>query len=442
PINKQHLRYIYIIFFPLTESPKPVVIIKPDTHVFRGETVILRCEIVIGGDTEWTYSWYKNNTENPDHTTQEFNISSVTEYYDTDKYTCSGKRNDSQNSQFSDPVSLAVSEKPKPELRSDLKGDVLTGNSVTLYCTLKLQSAAWRFNWITQTNSTEIETEAHFYTIRSVSVSDGGQYRCRAGRGNPVYYTHYSDALWVNVTESPKPVVNIKPDTQVYRGERVTFRCDIQTGGDTEWTYSWYKDSSIFYSSHITQEFTLECYSSGIYTCSGRRNDSQLSQISDPFTLSVLAKPNLSVRLNPQIPNYTGDRVTLSCNLQGTGWEIIWYTEYQQSKYLTSGDTQNNTLNVTLSNEGQTTFYCKAHRGNYVSEFSDPATITLKARPKSVVKVQPAECVFIGESITLTCEIQAGGSWQYHWYRDNKELSDAAGEKTYTITDVKESNKV
>ncbi|KAF5896692.1 carcinoembryonic antigen-related cell adhesion molecule 5-like, partial [Clarias magur] len=435
--------------YPQRESPKPVVIIKPDRQVFRGETVILRCEIVTGEDTEihredteiWTYSWYKNNTESPDNTTQEFNISSVTEYYDTDNYTCRGRRNDSQNSETSDPVTLSVSKKPKPELTSDQKEDVLTGNSVTLTCRLNVLSTGWKFYWITQTNSTETETERHFHTINSVRVSDGGQYRCRAGRGNPVYYTHYSDALWVNVTESPKPVVIIKPDTQVYRGETVTFRCDIQTGGDTEWTYSWYRDGTTFYSSHITQEFTLECYSSGNYTCRGRRNDSQLSQISDPVTLSVSGKPNLSVRLNPQSPNYTGDKVTLSCNLQGTGWEFLWYTEYQQSKYLTPGDTQNNTLNVTVSNEGQTTFYCKALRRNYVSEFSDPATITLKARPKSVVKVQPAESVFIGESVTFACEIQTGGSWQYHWYRDNKELSDAAGEKTYTITDVKESNK-
>ncbi|KAF5892236.1 carcinoembryonic antigen-related cell adhesion molecule 5-like, partial [Clarias magur] len=88
----------------------------------------------------------------------------------------------------------------KPELTSDLKGAALTGNSVILSCTLKLQSAGWRFYWIKDTQSTETETKTFHYFIRSVSVSDGGQYRCRAGRGNPVYYTDYSDALWVNVT--------------------------------------------------------------------------------------------------------------------------------------------------------------------------------------------------------------------------------------------------
>ncbi|KAF5890889.1 carcinoembryonic antigen-related cell adhesion molecule 5-like, partial [Clarias magur] len=97
---------------------------------------------------------------------------------------------------------------PKPDLTSSRKGETLTGNSVTLTCKLKLQSAGWKFYWKKNTQSTETETETHSssyyyysnHTITPVSVSDGGGYQCRAGRGNPVYYTHYSDALWVNVT--------------------------------------------------------------------------------------------------------------------------------------------------------------------------------------------------------------------------------------------------
>ncbi|KAF5890150.1 Fc receptor-like protein 5 isoform X1, partial [Clarias magur] len=248
--------------------------------------------------------------------------------------------------------------------------------------------------------------------------------------------------LKLAVLKSPKPVVIIKPDTQVFRGETVTFRCDIQTGGDTEWTYSWYKNDKPH---STTQEYIISSVTDsdgGKYTCRGtRRSDSQLSQISDHVTLSVLEKPKATVRVNPQSSIYTGDRVTLSCDLQSTGWTFLWYNNDQKSNPLSPGARDNNTLSVTVSNEGEIKYYCKARRGNYESEFSDPVTVTVRARPQPVVKVQPAESVFIGESITLTCEIQTGGSWQYHWYRDNKELSDAAGEKTYTITDVKESNK-
>ncbi|KAF5888343.1 Fc receptor-like protein 5, partial [Clarias magur] len=151
-------------------------------------------------------------------------------------------------------------------------------------------------------------------------------------------------------------------------------------------------------------------------------------------------KPKPTVKVNPQSSIYTGDRVTLSCDLPSTGWTFIWHS-YQQLKYLASVETHSNTLDVTGSNVGETTYYCKPRRGNYESDYSNAAKITVRVRPQPVVKVQPAESVFIGESVTLICEVQTGGSWQYHWYRDNKELSDAAGKKTYTITDVKESNK-
>ncbi|XP_053350758.1 low affinity immunoglobulin gamma Fc region receptor III-like [Clarias gariepinus] len=192
-----------------SESPKPVVIIKPDTQVFRGERVTFRCDMKRGGDTEWTYEWYRDGyTFSPYSTAQEFTVTD--NYYSSGKYTCRGRRRDSQLSQISDPVTLSVSEKPKAVITSSPKGDVLTGNSVTLTCTLNVQSAGWKFYWITPTQSTETETAAQYnsyyyyyyyslYTIRSVSVSDRGQYKCRAGRGNPVYYTQYSDALWVNV---------------------------------------------------------------------------------------------------------------------------------------------------------------------------------------------------------------------------------------------------
>ncbi|KAF5888318.1 carcinoembryonic antigen-related cell adhesion molecule 5-like, partial [Clarias magur] len=57
---------------------------------------------------------------------------------------------------------------PKPELTSDLKGAALTGNSVTLTCTLKLQSAGWTFYWIKDTQSTETDHYYNHYFIRQL----------------------------------------------------------------------------------------------------------------------------------------------------------------------------------------------------------------------------------------------------------------------------------
>ncbi|KAK3567064.1 hypothetical protein QTP86_009258 [Hemibagrus guttatus] len=248
-----------------TESPKPVVIIKPNKQLFIGEKGTFICDIQSAKDTEWTYIWNnKKYTESLDYKTQEFSISSVT-VSDSGTYTCRGKSSDSQFTEDSDPVTLTVSEKPKPEITSSLKGAVLTGNSVTLYCTLKPQSAGWLFYWIKPTQNNWTETESDSYTISSVRVSD---------------------------RVSPKPVVVIKPDSQVFRGQSVTFRCDKQSAEDTEWTYIWYKKDYTESLDYKTQEFNISSVTdsdSGIYTCRGMSSDSQFSEASDPVTLTVSA---------------------------------------------------------------------------------------------------------------------------------------------------------
>ncbi|RXN12143.1 Fc receptor 5 [Labeo rohita] len=88
---------------------------------------------------------------------------------------------------------------PKPELTSDPAGAALTGNTVTLICRMD-PSTGWDFYWYKHTlNSETKKTKTNSYRVKIDSVSDGGQYWCRAGRGKPVYYTQYSEALWVNV---------------------------------------------------------------------------------------------------------------------------------------------------------------------------------------------------------------------------------------------------
>uniref|UniRef100_A0AAY5EXB5 Ig-like domain-containing protein n=1 Tax=Electrophorus electricus TaxID=8005 RepID=A0AAY5EXB5_ELEEL len=87
-----------------------VCLVSPDNHVFRGETVTLRCDIQGEGDTGWTNSWYKNNYSiYPYNTYNPYMISSVTQYY-SGTYTCSGYRGrDSQSSEISNAVTLTVS---------------------------------------------------------------------------------------------------------------------------------------------------------------------------------------------------------------------------------------------------------------------------------------------------------------------------------------------
>ncbi|XP_043114351.1 B-cell receptor CD22-like, partial [Puntigrus tetrazona] len=69
------------------EKLKPRVIIKPDQHVFRGETVTLRCDIYDEGVTSWRYFWYKEGLGSVFKYGQEHTFSSVSES-DSGEYSC------------------------------------------------------------------------------------------------------------------------------------------------------------------------------------------------------------------------------------------------------------------------------------------------------------------------------------------------------------------
>ncbi len=92
-----------------TERPKAKVTIKPDQHVFRGDTVTLRCDIYGEGVTSWQYSWYKDSSGSVFSELQEHTFSPVTES-DAGKYSCYGEESGgSRTSNISDEVTLTVS---------------------------------------------------------------------------------------------------------------------------------------------------------------------------------------------------------------------------------------------------------------------------------------------------------------------------------------------
>ncbi|XP_076829292.1 cell adhesion molecule CEACAM5-like isoform X2 [Brachyhypopomus gauderio] len=422
------------------ERPKATLYPVPDRKAFSGERVTLTC--VIQGDmgSEWRYMWSKEGySENPFHSSGE-----KTEYSlhvvesDSGVYTCKGQRKqDSQSSKTSDAVKLTVSAvKPKPELTSSLQGAALIGNPVTLYCKLE-QSAGWRFYWSkhTQNPENETSTETSSTTISSVTPSDGDQYWCRAGRGNPVYYTHYSDALWVNITVRPKAVVILIPDEQVFRGENVTLRCNIQ-GGDYNWTYRWFKDGSNLFSWDTSQTFNIrsvtEAYG-GKYTCRGERSDSQSSDTSDARTLTVSAKPQAVLSMFPQSWLAEGDPVTLSCEVRGssTGWTFSWY-RYEHTLLSDSIRGAGGSYTVSSAAVNHTGVYvCRAERGKpaYQTHYSNPQTLWVTG-VSSIVSliISPNRSQhFSGQSLSLSCEDQSNSTtWTVMQHTHSGRVSDCS----------------
>ncbi|XP_073669840.1 Fc receptor-like protein 5 [Paramisgurnus dabryanus] len=419
------------------ERPTAQVSVWPDDHVFRGETVTLTCVINEGGVSSWQYSWYKNSIIQQNKL-QYYTITSVIES-DAGKYTCRGNETrGSRYSHISNAVTLTVSgSKPKPKLTSDTEGSVLTDNTVTLKCHIDHWSTG-KFYWYKNTQITEKKTtETNSYTINSVKVSDGGQYWCRAGRGKPDYYTDYSDGLWINVTESPKPVVSVDPDKQLFRGETVTLRCDIQDTGDTEWTYSWTVEKTNN-RNIITQCNTQECKinniqhtDSGKYICRGKIRE-QNTEMSDAVTLTVSSdKPQTVLSVSPQQWLTEGDSVTLMCEVinSSTGWTFSWFTvqmnkdvDYKLVSVSSRGSKGIYTVSsVTVKHTG--VYMCRAERGDpvYHTEYSNTQTLWITGVSPSVsLIIRPNRSQhFSSESLSLSCEDHSKSTgWTVRRYTD------------------------
>ncbi|XDV19114.1 hypothetical protein PO909_024675, partial [Leuciscus waleckii] len=417
--------------------PTSTVTVTPASPVFTGETVKLKCEI--NSDySNWRYEWYKDSvilqtseryTVNRDTLT----IRGATES-DQGQYWCKGQIDGRPNSSTSSSaVSLSVKDlKSKPELTPDPAGAALTGNTVTLTCRMDPSTGNWDSYWYKHTLNPETEKKkTNSYSLKIDSVSDGGQYWCRAGRGKPVYYTQYSDALWVNVTVSPKAVLTVRPDERVFRGETVTLRCDIKWGGDTEWTYRWeiegtnnqYKNTVSRTSTQELSISSVDLSHSGKYTCTGQIH-TQSSQRSDAVTLTVSAEAQASVRVSPQPWLTEGESVTLICEVSGSskGWTFSWFRDHDHLSDSSRGAGGSYTLSpAALQHTG--VYTCRAERGRpaYYTHNSSSQTLWITGVSASVsLVINPSRSQhFSSDSLSLSCEDQSNSTgWTVRRYTD------------------------
>ncbi|KAF4111606.1 low affinity immunoglobulin gamma Fc region receptor II-like isoform X2 [Onychostoma macrolepis] len=143
-------------------------------------------------------------------------------------------------------------------------------------------------------------------------------------------------------------------------------------------------------------------------------------------------KPKLTVK--PQSSVFTGDTVTLSCDVgQLTGPTIIWYKDFKRTE---TSDVTNTLRDVRVSDGG--TYACAVARE---TTQSPGLVLTVRKRPKPVVRVQPDGRVFRGQTVTLTCHIQETdvSSWSYSWNKDDS-LIHVSQSQEYRISSVNESH--
>ncbi|XP_047669987.1 B-cell receptor CD22-like [Tachysurus fulvidraco] len=452
-------------------SPKAVVSIKPDTHVFIGEIVDLRYDIQGGGDTQWTYSWNKNSTtisEGIGRKYIEIRIQMFTvwpvEDSDSGSYTCRGHGRDSQSSEISDAVTLTVSVKPKPTVRVNSQSSVYTGDTVysvysgdTLSCELQ-QGTGWKFQWYKNNETLQNLNREQVNTL-NVTVDNAGEteYKCRARRRNydkGYYYTEFSDPVKITVRVRPIPVVSINPNNQVFSGDTVTLSCNIQDESVSNWQYSWYKDTSHspVSSEQVYSISGVEVTHTGTYTCRGtERGGSRSTHSSDVITLTVSERPQAVLSVSTQSWLTEGDSVTLSCEVtdSSTDWTFSWYTVVPYRDGLTGiYNNRGYIVHVELlsdssrGSEGKYTlspaalnhtgvYMCRGERGepSFHTQYSNlqPLWITGESPPVSLI-INPSRTQhFTKDSVSLSCEDQSNSTgWTVRRYTHSERVLDCS----------------
>ncbi|KAI5086265.1 Fc receptor-like protein 5, partial [Silurus meridionalis] len=409
-----------------------VVSIKPDTHVFIGERVTLRCEIQ-GGGSEWEYGWYKSINKFTHSTKQEIRIQSVGDS-DSGDYTFRRLWDSSQRSETSDAVTLTVSAKPKATVRVNPQSSVYTGDTVTLSC--ELQSTAWEFQWntINQQQLQYIE-KAKTLTV-TVDNEEETLYWCSARRKN--YYDDYSNNYYYYDTERSDLVwitgmSSINPDKQVFSGDTVTLRCEIQDESVSRWQYSWYKDASLSPVSSV-QMYTIssvEVTHTGKYTCKGRESGgSRSSHLSDAVTLTVSVKPKPVATINPDKQVFSGDTVTLRCEIQDESvsrWQYSWYKDASLSPV--SSVKMYRISSVEVTHTGKYTCKGRESGGSRSSHRSDAVTLTVSGEspPVSLIISPSRTQHFTRDSLSLSCEDQSNSTgWTVRRYTGRKRVLDCS----------------
>uniref|UniRef100_A0A669DIM2 Ig-like domain-containing protein n=1 Tax=Oreochromis niloticus TaxID=8128 RepID=A0A669DIM2_ORENI len=427
-----------------TLPSKPTVTLQPSwTQIYSGETVTVRCEIQGGEGAQWTYEWRAAKLNTPP-TSNEYRIIRATES-DSGGYSCRGRR-DYFFSEWSDIITLTVSSS-KPRATLTAQSSILpAGGSVTLSCSVE-GSAGWKFDWFRRDSvSSKVQLMRGNEANRVISVSQGGLYHCRGGRGDPVYYTEDSSDVTVTETLPSKPTVTLQPSwTQIYSGETVTVRCEIQGGEGAQWTYEW-RAAKLNTPPTSNEHRIIRATESdsGGYSCRGRR-DYFFSEWSDIITLTVSYKPKAKLRAdNTAVP--VGGSVTLTCSVNpssSSGWKYYWYRDEKSSEALTTQDAVfHSNGQISVSQEGL--YRCRGGRGNpvYYTEDSQSVRIgkTVTASNRPVVTLYPNWSeIYRGETITVRCEIHGGDTeWDYEWETNSR--IKAPNQNEYRIRSASSSN--
>ncbi|XP_063054246.1 uncharacterized protein LOC134448504 isoform X2 [Engraulis encrasicolus] len=279
----------------------------PANNLIVGETLTITCTVVTDGGSSpvLTYEVWRGNstvsTTPPTQATSQTLSLGVVSTEHSGTYKCVVTLPPSQ--QWESAGSQITVQDQKPTLSvSPAGGQAYTEDTVLLPCGLQSNQSQnqnherWKYYWYRGSQSAyPLEQiwdggggEAVLRLWRS-RASDTGQYWCRAGRGQPTFYTEFSDPVYVNITDFFRSVtLSVSPGVNFRANHPLRITCLAQVSQRhapasasrraQKVTYTFYKNGQPYLSDTphyvVTAERAVRGHA-GRYACSAASGRAQ-----------------------------------------------------------------------------------------------------------------------------------------------------------------------
>ncbi|XP_054877328.1 B-cell receptor CD22-like [Poeciliopsis prolifica] len=327
--------------------------------IYKGEKVILQCEIPGGEGRKWTYEWRPTRLNDPQRSQEYINIFSAKES-DSGEYSCRGTSGD-ESTDWSDVVVLTVYElSVSPSWLSP-------GASVTLSCQVEPSPSGTRFFWYKAVPdptrrfySYELlpgssdGTDENFYIVHGLNNTAG--YVCEAGRGKP----NYRDPSFVfSADPGPAASLSVNPDrVQHFRSDSVSLSCE---GNSAEWRVRRFterkslSDCSIWGKMNGSTCINSYLLDSGVFWC-----ESGSGEFSNAVNITAPGDYDAPLLVSPVHPVTEGNPVTLSC--RDTNQNRLSKVFFYHNNKLLHNDSREE-LNISAVSKSDEGFYKCQHSG-------------------------------------------------------------------------------